>query len=133
MAHEEFREAIGEQLSTKERIETELLREREKLTDSVATLVRERGILVMQLEELQQGGSKDRAVIEDMQLRLATSKKELSESAQHLELIDTERGSLLKEKDDLLAEKDALTQQVEMLQGTISQLGAAKESDLQAF
>ncbi len=79
-------------------------------------------------------------MIEDLQLRLATPKKELSESAQHLESIDTKRGSLLKEKDDLLeqkhdllAEKDALTQQVETLQGTISQLDAAKESDLQAF
>ncbi len=52
VAHKEFREAIEEQLSTKERIKTKLLREREKLTNSFATLVRERDILVMQLEEM---------------------------------------------------------------------------------
>jgi hypothetical protein len=72
-------------------------------------------------------------VNKDLQLQLTTPKKVLSESAQYLELIDTKRGSLLKEKVNLLAEKDALTHQVEMLQGTITQLGAAKESDLQAF
>jgi hypothetical protein len=52
VAHKEFREAIGEQLSTKERIKTKLLREREKLINSVATLVRERDIIVMQIEEM---------------------------------------------------------------------------------
>jgi hypothetical protein len=46
VAHEEFREAISEQLSAKERIKTKLIREREKLTNSVVILVMERDILV---------------------------------------------------------------------------------------
>ena len=99
LAHEEFREATGEQLSAKERIETELRNEREKLTESIAILVRERDGLVMQLEELRRGGSEDGAAIEDLQSRSATSKKELSQS---LESAGAEKGSLLKEKDNLL-------------------------------
>jgi chromosome segregation ATPase len=102
VAHEEFREATGEQLSAKERIETELLKEREKFTDSIATLVRERDGLVSQLKELRRGRSEDGAVIEDLQSRSATSKKELSEIAQRLESAGAEKGSLLKEKDDLV-------------------------------
>ena len=41
-------------------------------------------------------------MIEDLQSRSATSKKELSEIAQSLESEGAEKGSLLKEKDDLL-------------------------------
>ncbi|KAL3787883.1 hypothetical protein ACHAW5_001374 [Stephanodiscus triporus] len=100
--------AHEESIEAKERIETELLSEREKLADSIATLVRERDGLVTQLEESQRGRSEDCALIEDLQSRLTESKEELSEIAQRVQSANAKTVSLSKERDVLLAENLAL-------------------------
>ena len=93
--------------------ETEKLTGREKLVDSVATLVGERDGLIVQVEELQRGGIECCSLIEDLHSQLASSRSELSDIARRLEYAEAEARAFTKERDDLFAENSAFREQSE--------------------